>query len=181
MGNDSGKNIRIQPPEKNNPTYHTCAEMAARLGVSSSTIARYQAEFAAQLGFFAPPGGGRGLRTDAVEVLKLIQEMKARRASWIDIKQAIEEKFGQLQPGDEILSLKSFRHSLEAIRQAQVVMTNELHLLLREIDRRLNRLEKAVKIHKLAKIEPQPRKGKGKPVQPEVLFPDEDKTGEFSE
>ncbi len=185
MDSDKNPETSNKSVSNNEPVYLTTAEIAVRLGVSSSTVARYQTEFAADLNPFSLPGGGRGLRPDAIEVFRIIQQMKAKRASWIDIKQAIEEKFGELPTDQDTLRFKSFRRSLEAIRQAQLVMTNELHLLLREINRRLDRLEKTVRLRQSLKSDAdrthRPSRERSTAPQPEALFPDEDGPGESSE
>lgn len=143
--------------------YLNLAEMAARMGVSPSTVARYRSEFAAYLNPFGPPGGGRGLRPEAVKVLEVIKEMKSRRASWIEIKQALEAEFGIGEAAGETLGTQSFRRSLEAIHQAQQVMANELHLLMREINRRLEQLEKGVRRTRLSEKSARERPRKGGP------------------
>lgn len=162
--------------------YLNTAEMAAKLGVSASTVGRYHSEFAAYLSPYAPPGGGRGLRPEAVAVLRKIREMKSRRASWIEIKQVLEAEFGTGEAPGEPLDTRSFRRSLEAIRQAQHVMANEIHLLLREINRRLDQLEKGVRRTRPAEKALRERKEKRKKApaapQPGSLFPNKDKPEE---
>lgn len=158
--------------------YLSTAEIANRVGVSSSTVARYRSEFAAYLNPYAPPGGGRGLKPEAVEVFLVIKDMKARRASWFDVKGVLEERFGAEEASDEPLGSKSLRRSLEAIRQTQLVMANELHVLLREINRRLDQLEKTARhLHLIEKEESRSRRSQEKREdvpRPESLFPSED-------
>jgi hypothetical protein len=165
-------------------TYLSTAEIANRVEVSSSTVARYRAEFAAYLNPYAPPGGGRGLKAEAVDVFLVIKEMKERRASWFDVKGVLEERFGAEESADEPMGSKSFRHSLEAIRQTQLVMANELHVLLREVNRRLDQLEKTARqLHLIDKEEAKSRKHaveREDLPRPESLFPGDDRSEETS-
>ena len=161
--------------------YLNTAQIAQRLGVSQSTVARYRSEFVSYLNPYAPPGGGRGYRPKAVEVFKLIRDMKARRATWIEIKQALEAEFGSGESPTEELGYQSFRRSLEAIHQAQMAVVNELHSLLREVNRRLDRLEKSTRQIKSAQKAARERlkeQAQTEPPQPELLFPDKNETGE---
>lgn len=177
MNSENASGSLERPSESEESIYLNNAEMAVRLEVSASTVARYRSEFAAYLISFAPPGGGRGLKPEAVEALKIIKEMKSRRASWIEIKKALEDKFGSEEADTDILGTKTFRRSLEAIRQTQQVMASELHLLLREINRRLDRLEKDERLLrrsiKSEKQELRKTRKKDEATQAGTLFPEE--------
>lgn len=163
-------------PQSPESDYLTTSDLAKRLKVSQSTVARYHTEFAAYLSPFAPPGGGRGLKPEALQVLKVIREMKARRASWIEIKQALEAQFGSGATPEETLEGRSFRRSLEAIHQAQQALSNELHLLLREVNRRLDQLEKSARQVRQSRRMAREQESKGQEEseapQPGYLFPD---------
>lgn len=124
--------------------YLTLAQIARKLGVSPRTAGRYRAEYAAYLGPFAPPGGGRGLRPEAIEVLQVIHELKSRRAHWSEIKQELDARFGGAEAATGAGS-KSFLRSIEAIRQSHQLMTAELRLLFADVNRRLDALEETVR------------------------------------
>ncbi|TKJ42110.1 hypothetical protein CEE37_00080 [candidate division LCP-89 bacterium B3_LCP] len=169
--------------EKKESAYLNTADVAALVGVSATTISRYRSEFAAYLNPFTPPGGGRGYKPTAVELFKVIQEMKARRASWFEIKQTLEERFAGKEPGEETLGARSFRHSLETIRRAQLTMANELFALLREVNHRLDKLEKNVRLHRTRKDEDlsaRPESRKDDVSLSEPLFPNNEDAEEPS-
>jgi len=126
--------------------YLTLAQMGGLLGVTARTVARYRSEYAPYLAPYEPPGGGRGLRRDAVEVLKVIHSLKSRRAHWAEIKQELDQKFGTSETYSSAVGSKSFQRSLEAIRQSHHLMTAELRLLFGDVNRRLSALEESVKM-----------------------------------
>jgi len=124
--------------------YLTLSQIAKRLGVSARTAVRYRSEYAAYLNAFAPPGGRRGLREEALDVLRVIHELKSRRAHWSEIKQELDARFGAAEAAGA--GSKSFLRSLEGIRQSHRLMTAELRLLFADVNRRLDALEENVKM-----------------------------------
>lgn len=124
--------------------YLTLSQIAKKLGVSPRTAVRYRSEYAAYLSAFAPPGGRRGLRSEALEVLQVIHELKSRRAHWSEIKQELDTRFGGAEAAAGAGS-KSFLRSIEAIRQSHQLMTAELRLLFADVNRRLDALEDTVR------------------------------------
>jgi len=124
--------------------YLTLAQIAKKLGVSARTAVRYRSEYAAYLNAFAPPGGKRGLREEALEVLSVIHELKMRRAHWSEIKQELDARFAVAQFAGGAGS-RSLARSLDAIRQSYQLMTAELRLLFADVNRRLDALEETVR------------------------------------
>ena len=124
--------------------YLTLAQIAKKLGVSTRTAVRYRSEYAAYLNAFAPPGGRRGLREEALEVLNVIHGLKTRRAHWSEIKQELDARFAVAQSVGSAGS-RSLGRSLDAIRQSYQLMTAELRLLFADVNRRLDALEETVR------------------------------------
>lgn len=125
--------------------YLTLTEIARRLEVSPRTVVRYRSEYEPYLSPFAPPGGGRGLRPEAIEIIRLIHDLKTHRAHWTEIQRELDARFGQIPTVDHTAKSKSFQRSLEGIRQSHELITSELRLLFREVNRRLEALEETVR------------------------------------
>jgi predicted DNA-binding transcriptional regulator YafY len=123
--------------------YLTLAQIAKKLGVSKRTAVRYRSEYAAYLNPFTLPGGKRGLREEALEVLKVIHELKTRRAHWSEIKQELDGRYGGLETAGT--GSKSFLRSLEAINQSHLLVTAELRLLFGDVNLRLDALEATIR------------------------------------
>lgn len=126
--------------------YLNLAQIGGLLGVSARTVARYRSEYAPYLSPYEPPGGGRGLRRDAVSVLEVVHELKSRRAHWAEIKEELDRRFGASEAYGSTVGSKIFQRSLESIRQSHQLMTAELRLLFGEVNRRLDALEEDVKM-----------------------------------
>ncbi len=124
----------------------TLAQMAQLLHVSARTVVRYRSEYDAYLNAYAPLGGGRGWRREALEVLKLIHELKSHRAHWSQIKQELDLRFGAVEMEPAAAGTKAFQRSLDAIRQSHQLLSSELRLLFRDLNRRLEALEENVKL-----------------------------------
>jgi hypothetical protein len=130
------------PPAESTISYLSSDEIAEQLGVSISTVARYRSEYAAYLRRFIPAGKSRGLLPEALEILKLIHQMKTERAHWTDIKQALDARLEEAEPVDAITGSVSLRRSLEAIYRAQQILSNETRYVLQNLQQRTEKLEK---------------------------------------
>ncbi|MCX6640572.1 MAG: hypothetical protein NTW14_08845 [bacterium] len=118
------------------------AQIAEELNVSISTVARYRSEYAAYLRSYYHPGGGKGLRWEALEILKLIHRMKSERSHWTEIKQALDALSEKANGEPETTGPTSLRRSLEATHRAQQVIANEQRYFLQNLSQRVEKLEK---------------------------------------
>jgi DNA-binding transcriptional MerR regulator len=126
--------------------YLTLTQIAKQLGISPRTVVRYRSEYAPYLNPYAPPGGGRGLKPEAVEILRTIHNLKSHRAHWTEIKRELDARFGVGEAAAATRAgTRSFQRSLEAIRDSNLLLTSELRLLFRDVNRRLEALEETVK------------------------------------
>ncbi|RJP73343.1 MAG: MerR family transcriptional regulator [Candidatus Zixiibacteriota bacterium] len=125
--------------------YLTLTQIAKQLGISPRTVVRYRSEYAPYLNPYAPPGGGRGLRPEAVEILRTIHTLKSHRAHWTEVKRELDARFGVGEAPAARAGTRSFQRSLEAIRDSNLLLTSELRLLFRDVNRRLEALEDTVK------------------------------------
>lgn len=132
-------------PARKERKYMTLTQIARQLGISPRTVVRYRSEYAPYLVPYAPPGGGRGLRPEAMEIIRLIHELKTHRAHWTEIQRELDTRFGHAPVTDHGAGSKSFQRSLEGIRQSHELITSELRLLFREVNRRLDALEETVR------------------------------------
>ncbi len=125
--------------------YLSLAQIAAELELSPRTVGRYRAEYAPYFHPYEPAGSNRGLRPEALELIKVIHSLKTHRAHWTEIKQELETRFGTKSPISTLPASKSFHKSLDSLRQSHQLMSAELRLLFAEVNQRLDKLEDSVK------------------------------------